>query len=232
VKAEGENSVTLTYTSHHGDEGFPGNLVADVSYTLTDAGELQLEYRAVTDQPTVVNLTGHAYWNLAGEGEGNILDSKLLIDADFFVPADSSSIPTGEIRAVKGTPFDFTTMTKIGERLYANDEQIKLANGYDRCWALRKKQIGDLTRAALVRQPDNGRALEVWTTEPGVQFYSGNFLDGKTAAKGGRAYPQYSGFCLETQHFPDSPNHAHFPSTVLRPGQEYRSTTIYKISTT
>jgi aldose 1-epimerase len=232
LKANGDNSVTLFYSSPDGEEGFPGELVAEVTYTLTDANELKLEYRATTDRPTVVNLTGHAYFNLAGEGESSILDNELMIDADLFVPTDAVSIPTGEIRPVKGTPFDFTSFARIGDRIAGDDEQIKFGNGYDRCWVLRKQQIGDLRRAASVREPNNGCALEIWTTEPGIQFYSGNFLDATITGKSGRIYPQHSGLCLETQHFPDSPNRAHFPSTVLKPGQEYRSTTIYKLSTT
>lgn len=192
LKASADNSVTLTYSSPDGEEGFPGNLVADIAYTLTDAGELKLEYRATTDKPTVVNLTGHAYWNLAGEGQGDILNSELMIDADLFLPADPASLPRGEIRPVKDTPFDFTAFTTIGDRIASDDGQIKLGNGYDRCWVLRK-QVGQLTRAAIVREPNHGRTLEVWTTEPGIQFYSGNFLDGKTPGKNGRAYPQHSG---------------------------------------
>lgn len=229
-RASGENFVALAYVSPDGEQGFPGNLTADVTYTLTDANELKLEYRATTDKPTVVNLSGHAYFNLADEGHGDILHHELMMDADLFIPTDATSIPTGEFRPVVGSPFDFTRFTRIGDHIASNDEQVALGSGYDRCWVLRKKQVGQLTRAASVREPNSGRSLEVWTTEPGIQFYSGNFLDGTIQGRRGNVYRQHSGFCLETQHFPDSPHHAHFPSTVLRPGEEYRSTTVYILS--
>lgn len=230
LKASRGNSVTLSYVSPDGEEGFPGNLMAEVTYTLTDTNELKLAYRATTDKPTVVCLTGHAYFNLAGEGDPSILDHELLIDADAFVPTDSSSIPTGEIRPVKGTPFDFSNSTRIGIRIDTDDEQMKYGHGYDVCWALRDSPTGELRRAAIVRDSNSGRSLEMWTTEPGIQFYSGNFLNGSFEGKSGHRYPRRSGFCLETQHYPDSPNQPHFPSTVLRLGHEYRSTTIYKFS--
>jgi aldose 1-epimerase len=232
LKANRGNAVTLAYVSADGEEGFPGNLTAEITYSLTETNEVRLAYRATTDKATVVTLTGHAYFNLAGEGTSSILDHELMIDADSFVPTDEESIPTGELRSVKGTPFDFTSLTPIGERIESDDEQMKSGNGYDQCWVLRHKKIGELTRAAFVRDSNSNRGLEVWTTEPGIQFYSGNFLDGTARGKAGHCYPWRSGFCLETQHFPDSPNHPSFPSTVLRPGQEYRSTTIYKFSTT
>ncbi len=234
VKSATDDSVTFTYLSLDGEEGFPGNLTAEVTYTLNGANDLRLEYRAVTDRPTVVTLTGHAYFNLAtpGESENGILDHELLIDGDFFLPSDSTSIPTGEMRPVQGTPFDFRRPTRIGERIGSDDEQINFGHGYDHCWVLRAANKGDLARAAVVREPKSGRALEIWTTEPSIQFYSGNFLDGTFRGKNGRTYPQHSGLCLEPQHFPDSPHHANFPSTVLRPGEEYRSTTIYKVSAT
>ena len=228
--AANDHYVMFQHVSPDGEEGFPGNLTAEIRYSINEANELRLDYRAVTDKATVVCLTGHAYFNLAGEGNPSILDQELTIDSDLYVPTDSASIPTGEIRPVKGTPFDFTTVRPIGKDIEADDEQLKSANGYDRCWVLRKKQIGQLTRASVLSDSQSGRVLEIWTTEPGIQFYSGNFLDGTITGKSGRKYPFRSGLCLETQHFPDSPNHAHFPTTVLRPGEEYRSTTIYKFS--
>jgi len=228
--AANDRYVVFQHVSPNGEEGFPGNLTAEIRYSLTEANELRLDYRAVTDRATVVCLTGHAYFNLAGEGDPSILDHELTIDADLYVPTDASSIPTGEIRPVKGTPFDFTGAQRIGAGIEADNEQLKSANGFDRCWVLRKKQIGQLTRASMLHEPQSGRSMEIWTTEPGIQFYSGNFLDGTITGKSDRSYPFRSGLCLETQHFPDSPNHAHFPTTVLRPGEEYRSTTIYKFS--
>jgi aldose 1-epimerase len=231
IKATGDNSITLAYLSLDREQGFPGNLAAQVTYTLTNADELRLEYRATTDRPTVVNLTGHGYFNLGGESGGDIVDHQLWIDADFFLPTDETSIPTGEIQAVRATPFDFTAFTRIGAGIESGHEQIRFGNGYDRCWMLRKKQVGQLRKAASLQEPGSGRTLEVWTTEPGIQFYSGNFLEG-VRGKNGYPYPRRSGLCLETQHFPDSPNQAHFPSTVLRPGQQYRSTTVYKASVT
>lgn len=224
-----ENGVAFQYLSKDGEEGFPGNLSTTVRFTLCGA-DLRIEYQASTDKATVVNLTNHAYFNLAGARSDSMLDHQLKLAASRFTPIDSSTIPTGEVRSVSGTALDFRSGTPIGERIHAGDEQLQLAKGYDHNFVL-DDTSSELRSAAELYEPVSGRVLEVLTTEPAIQFYSGNYLDGTARGKSGVAYAKYSGLCLETQHFPDSPNHASFPSTVLRAGEIFRSVTIYRFST-
>ena len=223
--------IVFRYTSPDGDQGFPGTLKTTVTYTLTDDDELIFDYQATTDRPTPVNLTQHSYFNLAGDGSGDILGHVVYLDADRFTPVDSTLIPTGELRSAAGTPFDFRTPTAIGARIEQPDEQLRFGKGYDHNFVLnRPAGATGPTLAARVYEPTSGRVMEILTTEPGLQFYSGNFLDGTLTGKNGAVYKHRYGFAMETQHFPDSPNHPQFPSTILQPGQEYRSRTIYRFS--
>jgi len=221
-----ENAVVFHYRSRDGEQGFPGNLETSVRFALSGA-DLRIDYRASTDKPTVLNLTNHSYFNLAGNGNSSILSHQLQLFASRFTPVDSGLIPTGELRAVAGTSFDFRKMTTIGERIAADDEQLRLGHGYDHNFVL-DESASPLKQAAELYEPSSGRVLEIWTTEPAIQFYSGNFLDGSILGKSGAVYAKHAGLCLETQHFPDSPNRPEFPSTVLRPGDVLRSTTILK----
>jgi len=230
IPAKDGQSLELSYLSKDGEEGFPGNLKVSVVYTLTDSNALRITYSAISDKKTVVNLTNHSYFNLAGQGSGDILGHLLIIQADKFTPVDAGLIPTGEFRDVAATPFDFRKELAIGARIDQDEEQLKLGGGYDHNFVLQRSNDPEESMAARVLEPVSGRVLEVWTTEPGVQFYTGNFLDGKTIGKGGVTYPRRSAFCLETQHFPDSPNQPKFPSVVLNPGERYHTITTYKFS--
>lgn len=222
-------SLELTLISPDGEEGFPGNLETKVIYTVTNDDELKIEYKAFTDKPTIINLTNHTYFNLTGSPANSILDHVLMINADKFTPTDSQSIPTGEIADVENTPMDFRKPFRIGDRIEENYKQLEFAKGYDHNWVLNNFN-GSVRKAAALYDPSTGRCMEVLTDQPGLQFYSGNYLDGKLQGKNGICYQARSGLCLECQHYPNSPNEKKFPSVILRPGQEYTQTTIYKFS--
>jgi aldose 1-epimerase len=225
-------AVELTYLSKDGEEGYPGNLTVKVKYTLTDANEVGIDYSATTDKTTVTNITNHTYFNLSGAGNGDILSDLLMLNASRFTPVDAGLIPTGELKPVANTPFDFTKPTVIGARIdQPGDQQLKIAGGYDHNWVIDNPTPGELAIAAVVTDPSSGRVLEVSTTQPGVQFYTGNFLDGTNTGKGGKVYGKRAALCLETQHFPDSPNHPKFPTTTLKPGETMTSRTVWKFST-
>lgn len=223
-------SLRLQYRSRDGEEGYPGNVDATVVFSVVEENALQIDYTATTDQPTLVNLTNHSYFNLGGAGARSVLGHVLTLNADRYTPVDAGLIPTGELASVVDSPFDFRSPHTIGERIEKPNEQLRFGAGYDHNFVLNGGG-GSLALAATVLEPQSGRELEVLTTEPGVQLYTGNYLDGSLLGKNGHTYPRRSGFCLETQHFPDAPNHPAFPSTVLRPGQTYRSTTVYRFKT-
>ncbi len=228
-RSDGAVALHLHYASRDSEEGYPGNLDVTITYTLTNQNELRIDYRATTDQPTILNLTNHTYFNLAGQGQ--ILDHVMMIDADRFTPVDATLIPTGELPSLDGSPLDFRTPTPIGARIDHADTQIRYGGGYDHNWVLNRPEIG-LRHVITVTEPTSGRCLDVATSQPGVQFYTGNMLPDALPGKTGQTYTKRSGFCLETQHFPDSPHHAHFPTTVLRPGERYHETTVFTFSTT
>jgi len=232
AKPIGDNTVEFSYLAKDMEEGYPGNVQLKVTYTLTDDNELRIDYHATTDKATHVNVTQHTYFNLKGEGNGTILDHELMLNAKQYTPVDEGLIPTGETPDVAGTPFDFTTAKPIGRDIEQDNQQLEYGLGFDHNWVLDKGgKVGELTLAAVLSEPSTGRVVEVSTTEPGIQFYSGNFLDGRLKGKSGQTYVNRGGLCLETQHYPDSPNQSNFPSTLLKPGEEYQTTTIFKFST-
>ncbi len=232
IEGEGWTGLALRYRSADGEEGYPGNLDVLVRYRLTDGNELEIAYQATADKPTIVNLTNHSYFNLKGEGEPSVADHVVQINADAFLPTDEEQIPTGEVTPVEDTPFDFRTPKPIGRDIDKDDAQLK-AGGYDHTYVIDRGEADEHTMvlAAQVYEPDSGRVMEVYTDAPGVQFYTGNHLEGRFTGKSGRPYGYRSGFCLETQHYPDAPNHPQFPSTVLRPGETYQTSTRYRFTT-
>jgi len=225
-----DGQLILEYVSAEGEEGYPGRLLVRVEYSLGDGNEFRIRYSATTDKDTVLSLTNHSYFNLTGAAECDIRQHRLQLNADRFTPVDENLIPTGELRSVKHTPFDFTQPEAIGARIDQNEQQLNFGHGYDHNWVLNAKMDGALSLAATVYEPISGRAMEIRTTEPGIQFYSGNFLNSSMRGKAGRIYDRRAGFCLETQHFPDSPNHANFPSTALKSGELFQSTTVFNFS--
>jgi aldose 1-epimerase len=227
---EAENAVRMTYVSADGEEGFPGEVKTVITYTLTEANELKIDYTAETTKATPLNLTNHSYFNLAGHDSGSAVGQLMTINADTFLPTDATSIPYGEEAAVEGTPFDFRTPQPIGDRIDDENEQLGFAGGYDHNFCLNKTAANELTFCARAEDPASGRVVEAFTTEPGVQFYAGNFIDGTLKGKDGCMYVRRAGFCLETQHYPDSPNQKNFPTTLLKPGEKYTTKTVYKFS--
>lgn len=223
IKNSNSTGVLLKYTSPDGEEGYPGTLKAEVTYLMNEDGSLEISYKATTDKKTIINLTNHAYFNL-GDDKTSILDHELTLNANHFLPVDNTLIPTGELRSVSGTPFDFTSEKRIGKDIEAENEQLTFGGGYDHCWVL-SEEGNEMKKAAELYEPKSGRTLQVYTTEPAIQFYSGNFLDGTLTGKSDQVYPYRSGLCLETQHYPDSPNKPEFPTVVLSPGETYTSTT-------
>lgn len=228
TRIQGADALELNYVSPEGQEGYPGTLNVKVTYSLTDSNELKIDYFASTDKPTIVNLTHHSFFNLAGHNHESILDHELMINGEFFLPVDEGLIPTGEIRPVSGTPMDFTIAHRIGDRIDQAYPQLERGRGYDHCWVIDKKR--EMSLAAHLYEPQSGRTLQVYTNQPGMQFYSGNFLDGSKVGKNGVAYPYRSSLCLETQYFPDSPNKPQFPSVILNPGEPYIHHCVYKFS--
>ncbi len=231
ISGPGWCGVELSYLAKDLEEGYPGSLQCKVTYKLTNDNELSVDYLATTDKATPINLTQHTYFNLKGEGEGDILEHELMINAKKYTPVDATSIPTGELAAIDGTPFDFTAAKPIGKDIEQDNEQLKFGNGFDHNWVIDREEGSDnMVLAARVHEPTTGRVMEVHTTEPGVQFYCGNFLDGRLVGKAGKKYVKRGGFCLETQHYPDSPNRENFPSSILRPDEEYKTSTVFKFS--